>query len=233
MVAAFIFVKNFSIEKCGSLINSEEMDEIIFEDRVDAGVKLAELLEKYQGQEAVILGLPRGGVVVAKVIADKLNLLLGIIVVRKIGHPLNPEFAIAAISESGKVVKNENIMTDIEPEWFERESSNQLAEAKRRREKYWGSKDSIQLKNKIAIIVDDGLATGLTMLAAIEEAKTQMPSKIVVAVPIAPKGEAVMIETKADEFIATEIPDQFLGAVGAYYENFPQVTDEEVISLLK
>lgn len=209
------------------------MNEEIFADRLDAGEKLANLLEKHRGEDAVVIGLPRGGVVVAKQIAKRLNLPLQLVVVRKIGHPLNPEFAIAAISESGEIASEPSISGTTDPKWFEEESGRQLNEAKRRREKYWGNRPSINLKDKVAIIVDDGLATGLTMLAAISEVKKQQPKKIVVAVPISPLDTARKIKEEVDEFVAVSIPSLFLGAVGAYYEYFPQISDEEVIDSIQ
>lgn len=204
-----------------------------FNDREDAGNKLAELLEKYREKDAVILALPRGGVVIGKTIAKKLNLPLGLVVVRKIGHPYNPEYGIAAISENGKIVKDELEVENIDPDWFREESDRQLEEAKRRRERYWGDQKPIDLKNKIAILIDDGLATGLTMMAAIAEVKDQNPSKIIVASPVSPSDTASKIEMMVDEFIAVSIPDPFIGAIGSYYEYFPQISDEEVIELLK
>lgn len=209
------------------------MDDIYFKNRKEAGWRLANLLEKYRSQNGIILALPRGGVVVASEIAKNLCLPLGIIVVRKIGHPLNPEYAIAAISESGQIVKNEDETEQIEPLVFQKMADRGLEEAQRRRQKYWGKRPKIDLKNKIAIIVDDGLATGLTMKAAILEIKSQKPKKIVVAVPVAPPETTREIKKIADEFVTASIPDDFLGAVGAYYHDFPQISDEEVVEMLK
>jgi predicted phosphoribosyltransferase len=206
-------------------------DEIVFQNREQAGEMLAKLLEKYRGNDAVILALPRGGVAVGKVVAQKLNLPLGIIVVRKIGHPISPEYAIAAISESGEIVTNQ-IDENLETKWFEEESAKELSEAKRRRQKYWGNRPQILLKGRITIIVDDGLATGLTMMAAIKEVKKEKPKKVVVAVPVASADAAQKIKILADEFIAIVVSELFF-AVGAYYEDFPQISDEEVIRLLQ
>lgn len=203
-----------------------------FKNREDAGRRLTILLEKYRGDNAVILALPRGGVVVGKIIAQSLNLPLGLVVVRKIGHPFNHEYAVAAISENGQIVPNEAEIQNIDSGWFKKEAARELKEAKRRRERYWGKREKIPLKDKIVIIVDDGLATGLTMMAAILEVKKQSPRKIIVAVPVSPPETAAKIAKMVDEFVATSIPDNFLGSVGSYYENFPQISDEEVIGLL-
>jgi len=208
------------------------MDEITFKNRVEAGERLAGILEKYRGSDAVVLALPRGGVVLARVVAKALDLPLGIVVVRKIGHPYNPEFAIAAISESGQIVKNEEQVKNIDQKWFQEEQIRQLNEAKRRREKYWGGQKPIDIKGKTVIIVDDGLATGLTMMAAIAEVKAQNPQKIVIAVPVSPVDTANKIESMVDEFVAIIIPELFIGAIGSYYEEFTQVSDEEVIELI-
>lgn len=191
---------------------------------------MAKLLGKYKNdKEAMIMALPRGGVITAKIIAEELNLPLGLLIVRKIGHPYNPEFAIAVVSEHGEIIRDEEEMKNVDQKWFENEVRAQLDEAKRRRETYWGKKKPIDLKNKIIIIVDDGIATGLTMLSAIKEAKIQKPKKIVVAVPVCPRDTAEKIKSEVNGLISVLIPEFFSGAVGDYYETFPQITDEEVI----
>ncbi|MBU1092134.1 phosphoribosyl transferase [Patescibacteria group bacterium] len=207
-------------------------EQIYFTNRVEAGQKLAELLEKYRDADAVVLALPRGGVIPARAVAKALNLPLGIIVVRKIGHPQNPEYAIAAVSESNQVVKNEIEVSGVDPIWFGTETLRQLKEAQRRRHNYWGDRPPIDLEGKIVIIVDDGLATGLTMMAAIAEAKSHQPKKIVVAVPVAASDTAEQIRSQTDEFVAVSVPDPFMGGVGLYYREFPQVSDAEVIVAL-
>lgn len=208
------------------------MAEHYFQNRQDAGKKLTQKLNKYRGTpNVVVLALPRGGVVVASEIAKSLNLPLGLVVVRKIGHPLNPEFAIAAISESGQIVRSGET-NSVDPIWFQKAAVQELQEARRRRQTYWHKKP-LNLKDKIAIIVDDGLATGLTMKAAILEVKSQNPQKVVVAVPVSPLETAEQIKKMADDFVFFSVPENFYGAVGLYYQNFPQTTDKEVIRLLK
>lgn len=208
------------------------MDKARFKNRQEAAKLLADLLKKYQQSNTIVLGVPRGGIVTAKVIADKLSLPLGLIIVRKIGHPYNPEYAIAAITESGLIIKNEDEAQTADSEWLHEEAERQSKEAQRRRMIYWGNKDLLTIKNKTVIIVDDGLATGFTMSAAIKEVKLQNPKKIIVAVPVSPKDTAEKIKSEVDDFVAVLIPEAFLGAVGAYYESFPQIKDQEIIDML-
>lgn len=209
------------------------MDGVTFKNRVDAGRKLAKLLGKYKGQEAVVLALPRGGVMTAKAVAKELILRLGLIIVRKIGAPSNPEYAIAVVSESGEIIKNGTEVENVDETWFQKEVKKELNEAKRRREKYWGDKKPVEIKDKTAIIIDDGIATGLTMLSAIKEVKLQKPKKIIVAVPVSPKDVSSIIKKEVDELVTVLDEEYYRGAVGNYYSDFPQVEDEEVIKILK
>lgn len=204
-----------------------------FSDRSEAGQKLADKLEKYQNQDVVVYALPRGGVVLGVEIAKRLHAPLDLIIIRKIGHPLNPEYALCATSENAHMVCNEEELVGVDKEWFDREVQKARQEAARRREVYLKGRKPISAEGKIAIIVDDGVATGLTMFTAIIEIKHQKPKKVVVAVPVAPKETADKIQSKVDEFVALDVPEAFLGAIGAYYRSFLQVTDEEVIQLIK
>lgn len=206
---------------------------MFFKDRSEAGEELATKLEKYQNQDVVVYALPRGGVVLGVEIAKKLHAPLDLVITRKIGHPLNPEYALCATSENAHMVCNEEEVAGIDKKWFEAEVQKERQEAKRRREAYFKGRKPIPAKGKIAIIVDDGVATGLTMFTAILEIKHQETKKVVVAVPVAPKETADQIKSKVDEFVALEIPEVFLGAIGSYYQSFPQVSDEEVIKLMR
>lgn len=206
---------------------------MILKDRKQAGEMLAQKLLKLKGQDLAIYALPRGGVVVAYEIAKNLNAPLDLILTRKIGHPYNPEYAIAAVSESGEIIKNESEVKSVDSDWFKNEVERQKDEMKRRRKTYLGNDRTISPKGEIAIIVDDGLATGLTMRAAISQIKTHSPKKVIVAVPVAPEDTAHKIEEEIDELISLQIDDNFLGAIGAYYENFDQVSDQEVMNLLE
>lgn len=205
-----------------------------FKDRRDAGQQLGRRLKRYQGQDVVVYALPRGGVVVAEEIAHALRAPLDLILAHKIGHPYHAEYAIAAISESGHLVGNERELRVVEPSWLEQEKRRQLDEIKRKRSLYLKNRPSQSARGRIAIIVDDGIATGLTMLAGIKQLKEQQPKKIVVAVPVAPKPTAELLKTMVDEVEIAEIPEDhhFLGAVGAYYQDFDQVEDDEVIAIL-
>ena len=202
----------------------------MFKNRQEAGKLLADKLLNYKDTESIIYALPRGGVVLGAEIADKLNLPLDIIITRKIGHPLNPEYAVCAISENGNVVCNEEEAEKIDENWLSRQSEDELKEAGRRRLLYKTKR--LSTEGKIAILVDDGIATGLTMLAAINEIREQKPMRIVVAVPVMPRDAESKILNVADESVSLEIPEYFAGAIGSYYEEFGQVSDEEVIELL-
>lgn len=206
-----------------------------FRNRHDAGRQLGRLLEKYKGQEVVVFALPRGGVVLAQEIADILHAPMSLILAHKIGHPYQPEYAVAAISESGHIVGNPSELHALGQAWLDREKKRQMDEIRKKRNMYLKGKPEIPLKGKIAIIVDDGIATGLTMQAGILELKDKHPEKIIAAVPVSPKATADLLKTMVDEFVGIIVPEDyhFLGAVGAYYEDFSQVEDEEVIAYLE
>ena len=207
----------------------------MFNDRRDAGVHLASRLEEYKGQTGVlVLALPRGGVATGYEIAHYLKVPLDIVIVRKIGFPGQPELAIGAVSETGRVVLNESIISTygVSKDYIEREISQQKKEISRRAELYRKGKRLPSLEGKTIILVDDGVATGATMKAAITTLKEERLKKLIVALPVAPAGMADEIEQMADTFICIETPFDFM-AVGAYYHDFTQVSDEEVIDLLK
>lgn len=204
-----------------------------FKDRTEAGEKLAEALSEYKGKNAVIYAIPRGGVVTGAEAAQKLDLPLDLILVRKIGHPQNPEYAICAASESGHVLCNEEEAKSIPQNLLEDRIWIERQELLRRHQIYLGGRQPLSAEEKIAIIIDDGIATGMTIMTAIHELQHQGAIKTVVAVPIAPADVVEQLRTQADEVITLDAPKDFLGSVGAYYENFPQVSDEEVIDLLR
>ncbi|MFC1609224.1 phosphoribosyltransferase [Patescibacteria group bacterium] len=206
---------------------------MIFRDRQEGGQKLISEIEKYKGNpNAIILGLPRGGVVTAFEISSALNLPLDIIAPRKISAPGAPELAIGAITEDGELILNESVKGyKIDPKYLETETENQKKEAERRLKVYRGERPPLILKDKIAIIVDDGVATGATMRAAIRSAKKSQAKKIVVAIPVIAQDSLEIIKNEVDEMIFLDAPPLF-GAVGAFYENFSQTEDAEVIQLL-
>ena len=204
----------------------------MFRDREDAGKQLARALEGYRGTDAVVLALPRGGVVIGERVAKGLGLPLDIVVARKVGHPTNPEYAICAVDERGTRLCNEAELKRIDKKWLNQAVEQEQQEAQRRIALYRGKKAPISISGKTVIIVDDGIATGLTMRLAVQAVKTQGPKKVVVAVPVVPSDVAMKIKREVDELVVLLPPEDFLGAVGAHYEYFPQVEDAEVIRLL-
>ncbi len=204
-----------------------------FKDRIDAGRRLASLLEKFKGKDVIIYALPRGGVVTGSEIAKKIHAPLDLIITRKIGHPYQPEYAIGAVAENGHSVFNKEEVANIDEDYLISEAEKQKEEAKRRREIYLAGKKPIPCKGKIAILVDDGIATGLTMKAAIKELQMHYhPSKIIVAVPVAPPQMGEDLKNLGIEFVAVDTEGEFLGSIGAYYQDFSPVEDEDVIRIM-
>ena len=204
----------------------------MFKDRKEAGSLLADELIQYRNKDAVILALPRGGVPVAFEIAKKLKLPLDIFPVRKVGHPDNPEYALCAVDQDGNTLCNEEEIANVEPVWLKKEIEEQRQEALRRAGLYRGNKKSLNLSGKIVILVDDGVATGLTLRLAIKSLRKKEPEKIIVAMPISPKETADILKAEVYKLIILDVPEYFAGSVGAYYESFSQVSDDEVISLI-
>lgn len=204
----------------------------MFLDRTDAGKKLAQALNAYKGKPVVVYALPRGGVVLGVEVARSLGGPLDLIVVRKIGHPFQPEYAIGAVAEDGYLVTNPHEVAALDKEWFEHATAAELQEAQRRRKVFLHGRDPVAVKDKIAIIVDDGLATGLTMLAAIHEIRKRRPQKLVVAVPVAASETAEKLRPQVDDLVVLHIPE-WMGAIGAFYRRFDQVSDDEVVALMK
>ena len=205
-----------------------------YQNRQDAGEQLAKKLKKFKNKrKAIVIGLPRGGVPVAKIVADKLDLPLDIIVPRKIGAPFNKEFAIGAITEEGTAIFNDEAKEMVDPTeaYLKDEIEEQKNEAKRRLVEYRGQQTKLDLKGKTAILVDDGVATGATVKAAIQSAKEKKAKKIIVTTPVIPPDTLKEIKKKVDEVIYLEAPESF-GAIGKFYKNFEQVSDEEVTSML-
>lgn len=207
---------------------------MMFRDRTDAGRRLAERLKQYSGQKDVtVLGLPRGGVVTAAVVAQALNFPLDIVVPRKIGAPGNEEFAIGAVSENGAVILDERIvsMLGIQADYIEQMRKREVQEAERRLRTYRGGLPERDLAGKMAVIVDDGVATGMTMRAAIASARTKSAKCVIVATPVIAPDTLVKLQPEADEVVYLDAPAYF-GAVGQFYERFEQTSDEEVVRLL-
>jgi predicted phosphoribosyltransferase len=205
---------------------------IHFQDRQEAGEGLAWALEGFAWQDIVVYALPRGGVVLGRIIADMLHAPLDLLIVRKIGHPLFEEYAVCAIGESEEMLCNEVERAELDDEWFAKAKEKELAEIVRRRKVYMHDRPRISAKGKVAILVDDGIATGLTMCVAIRDIRRDGPEKIIVAVPVMSREIAALLRRNADELVTLAVERYHLGAVGAYYDDFPQLTDGEVISLL-
>ena len=205
----------------------------MFEDRVDAGRKLAEKLLKFKDKDAIVLAIPRGGVEVGAEIAKKLNLELDVIVVRKLGYPPEPEYGIGAISENNSVYLDEKAIKslDLSKSQIDRIKNEEEKELKRRVFLYRKGKSLQSLKRKTVILVDDGLATGVSAQAAIIAVRKKSPGIIVFATPVSGRDSANIIRKKVDLFISVLEADE-LFAIGAFYRNFEQVSDEKVIELL-
>jgi len=208
---------------------------MVFNDRKDAGKRLAEKLTRYRKDlEVIVLGLPRGGVTVAHKIAQSLDLRLDILIVRKIGFPGNPELAAGAVSETGTVVINEKIVSGygVSRAYLEKETTRQKEEIARRVALYRGGKGIPSLAGKTVILVDDGVATGATVKAAISTLKEEGIARLVVAIPVASQEAESEIGSMADELICLQAPGAFM-AVGNYYHDFKQVEDDDVVAMLK
>lgn len=205
-----------------------------FRDRSDAGAQLARRLLHYAGRnDVVVLGLPRGGVPVAYEVARELNAPLDVFLVRKLGLPGHEELAMGAIASGGVRVLNEEVVREfgVSPQVIERVAARETAELERREVLYRRGRPAPNVSGRVAILVDDGLATGSTMRAAIAALKPQNTARIVVAVPVAAPSTCREIGKEVDEMICAETPERFF-AVGAWYDDFRQTTDEEIRRLL-
>jgi len=201
----------------------------MFKDRIEAGSLLAKKLEKYKGQHGVVLAVPRGGVPLGYVVARDLNLPLELLLTKKIGHPENEEYAIGAASLTDRYVSpRENFSAD----YIEKETERVRVRLREMKEKFIGDHHPESIEGKTVIVIDDGIATGLTLLSSINMLRRQKPEKIVIAVPVAPRKTLDKVSEQADEVVCLLVPEDFYG-VGAFYEDFDQVSDEEVQYYLK
>jgi putative phosphoribosyl transferase len=207
---------------------------VIFKDRQAAGQQLAPLLEKYKKiPNGIIIGLPRGGVVVAAEIAKALELPLDVVSPRKIGAPNNPELALGAITHTGVGYFNQDIIfaLGVSEKFIAGEIEQEKRVATARQKMYRKNRPPLEVKDKVCILVDDGLATGATMKACIQWVKEEKASRIIVAIPVSPPDTLEEIRAMCDEVICISAPP-FFQAVGQFYEDFRQTSDEEVIELL-
>lgn len=208
----------------------------VFHDRVDAGRQLARELLPYRTEDPAILALPRGGVPVAFEIASALKAPLDLIMVRKIGAPWQPELALGAIADGKEpeLFINRDVAQALEvPQAFiDTEAKRQLAEIDRRRRLYLAGRLPISVAGKSAIVVDDGIATGATVEAALRSVRRRSPRRLILAVPVAPPETLDRLRAEVDEIVCLSTPEPF-GAISMFYERFPQVGDDEVIELLQ
>lgn len=204
-----------------------------FDDRLDAGRQLGEALQKYRHEEPIIMGIPRGGVVVAAEVAEALEAPLDVIIPRKIGAPHNPEVAIGAVTQDGTVIKDEAVvellgLSDGQIRFLADRVSGEIA---RRVDRYRGGRSALDLQDKTVIVVDDGIATGFTVQAALKSIRNMKPRRLVLAVPVATVDTVHCLEGQVDELIVLEAPENFY-AVGQFYSDFDQTSDEEVVEIL-
>ena len=204
----------------------------LFADRQDAGSRLAEALEGLRGRAVVVLGIPRGGVEVAAVVAQELGAPIDVVVPRKVGAPGNPELGLGAVAEGIEVLDDRLVrMLRVDEAYLRREIASEQEEIRRRLAAYRGDRPPPDLDGKVAVIVDDGVATGGTAIAAIRWARSRGASRVVLAVPVAPPEAARRLAAEADEVVALARPEPFY-AVGQWYLDFPQVPDRTVVELL-
>jgi predicted phosphoribosyltransferase len=206
-----------------------------FRNRSEAGQQLAAALKAYQDQQPAILALPRGGVPVAAEVAAALKAPLDLILVRKVGVPFQPELAMGAVVDGSApiVVRNEDVIryTRVSEEDFQAVCDRELAEIERRRDRYLGQRRRVDVAGRTAIVIDDGIATGATIRAALRATRARSPKRLVLAVPVAPTETIAALRQEADDVVCLEDHEQF-GAIGYYYADFSQVSDREVIEIL-
>ncbi|MEW6173002.1 MAG: phosphoribosyltransferase [Bacillota bacterium] len=206
----------------------------MFINRADAGRQLASRLSDKEFRDALVVSIPRGGVVVGAELAKELRLPLDIIIPRKIGAPFNPELAIGAVTQDGTAIFNEDLIAQIglTEENKEKMVAGTVAEINRRMRLYRGDRPPVSLGDREIILTDDGIATGFTVFAALRSLRKSRPKRIILAVPVAPKETIEALLPEVDELVCLSMPDDFM-AVGQFYLYFDQTTDAEVIALLR
>jgi putative phosphoribosyl transferase len=203
-----------------------------FDSRADAAERLAEALSHYRGKHPLVLAIPRGAVSMGRVLADRLGGELDVVLVRKLRAPFSPEFAVGSIDETGWAYISEHAASaGADEAYLELEKAAQLEMLRKRRAQYTPARPPIDPKGRVAIVVDDGLATGSTMIAALHAARAKAPARLVCAVPVAAADSLERVRPYADEVVCLAAPQNFY-AVGQFYRDFQQVEDEEVVALL-
>lgn len=204
----------------------------MFRDRKDAACKLVQKLLQYRGTHPLILAIPRGAVPMAKIIAETLDGEMDVVLVRKLRAPGNPEFAIGSVDESGWTYLAEYAeQVAHSQQYIEAEKTAQLEILRQRRASYTPVHSALEPAGRTVIVVDDGLATGSTMIAALHALRARHPQKLVCAVPVSPPDTLARVSSYADEVVCLLAPESF-SAVGQFYQSFPQVSDEEVVQIL-
>jgi putative phosphoribosyl transferase len=204
-----------------------------FADRREGGARLAEALGRFASERPVVLGIPRGGVVVAAEVARALDAPLDVVIPRKVGAPGNPELGLGAVAPGVRVL-DERLIRDlgVSSEYLEREIEAQEREIERRSAAYRGDREPVEIAGRTAIVVDDGVATGGTAAAALRWARHAGAARVLLAVPVAPRQALAALSREADEVVVLATPEPFY-AVGQWYDRFDQVSDEEVVRLLR
>ncbi|KPV39119.1 phosphoribosyltransferase [Thiohalorhabdus denitrificans] len=205
----------------------------MFQDRKKAGERLAALLQERGIRGDIVLAVPRGGLPVGRAVADALGLPLDIVVARKMGAPGNPELAVGAVASDGSVWRNESLIRQlgVDEAYLEEARRREAANAREKFDRYRGGRPDPDLKGRTVLIVDDGVATGATTVACIRQAYSRGAARVVLAVPVAPPESVRRLEGEADEVVAVETPEWFM-AVGQFYAEFGQVSDEEAMRYL-
>lgn len=204
----------------------------MFRDRKDAAIKLAHALEKYKDRDVIVLGIPRGGAETAYYVARHLHAGLSLLVSRKLGHPSNPEYAVEAIAEDGRIYLNEAAQAGINHETIEQLKQQQKEEIVRRVQMLRNGEPLPDLKDKTVLLIDDGIATGSTVFAAIRMCRNKEAAKVVVGAPVSGKSKLNKLQEEADEVIILETPEFYTG-VSQAYAKFGNLTDEEALGFME